>query len=225
MLKKRSPLGIIAGCVLFAAVLFAFRSAEAGTAFVWRVTNTPAPCYLVGTLHALSGKDYPLPKPYYEALHESQQFLFEVDPDRKSDFGKKWDAATTYRNGDDIRHHIHPQTWAFLEKKFRISNYLGHDFHFGEHYVKDMTNLRPWAITYYIWGIRGYSDVFGQHGVDRYFSYQAMRSGKACGELETTSQHVDVLAGMSDIDAEILLLDALVKGDKRRDEFNTSRAA
>ena len=185
------------------------------------------PCYLVGTIHALSGRDYPLPAPYYRALKESQQFYFEVAPDPKSeaDFGKKWDSATTYAVGDDIRHHIHPKTWAFLEKKFRISNYLGHDFHFGEHYVKDMMNLRPWAIAFYVWGIRGYNDVYDQHGVDRFISYRAMRAGKPCDGLETATQHVDVLAGMADIDSELLLLDALVRGDQRRDDFNQMRDA
>jgi uncharacterized protein len=227
MLSHRSPLGLLVGCALVAAFLIFSSVAGAGTACVWRVTNTPAPCYLVGTVHALSGRDYPLPAPYYQALKESQQFYFEVAPDPKSeaDFGKKWDSATTYAGNDDIRHHIHPKTWAFLEKKFRISNYLGHDFHFGEHYVKDMMNLRPWAIAFYVWGIRGYNDVYDQHGVDRFISYRAMRAGKPCDGLETATQHVDVLAGMADIDSELVLLDALVRGDQRRDDFNKMRDA
>ena len=227
MKTKCSPLGIFAGCTLLAAVFAPIQSSIAGSACVWRVTNTPAPCYLVGTIHALSGSDYPLPAPYYQALKESQQFYFEVAPDPKSeaDFGKKWDVATTYLQGDEIRRHIHPKTWTFLEKKFRNSNYLGHDFHFGEHYVKDMMNLRPWAIAFYVWGIRGYNDVYGQHGVDRFISYQAMRQGKACDGLETGAEHVEVLAGMADIDAELMLLDALVRGDQRRDDFNQMRDA
>ena len=191
------------------------------------MVNTPAPCYLVGTVHALSGKDYPLPAPYYQALKESQQFYFEVAPDPKSEdeFGKKFEVATTYPKGDEVRRHIHAKTWAFLEKKFRISNYLGHDFYFGDHYVKDMMNLRPWAIAYYVWGIRGYSDIYSAHGVDRFISYRAMRAGKPCDGLEDAAEHVDVLAGMADIDAELLLLDALVRGDKRLDDFNQLRDA
>ena len=30
---------------------------------VWRVTNAKAPFYLVGSIHALGKKDYPLPTP------------------------------------------------------------------------------------------------------------------------------------------------------------------
>src|SRR5689334_20438590 len=153
MSKFSSPRGILAGCLLAAFYLVSTRSTNAATACVWRVTNTPTPCYLVGTIHALSGKDYPLPAPYYQALKEAQQFYFEVAPDHKSEneFSKLSEEATTYPKGDEIRHHIHPKTWTFLEKKFRNSNYLGHGFHFGDHYVDDMETLRPWAITYYIW--------------------------------------------------------------------------
>ena len=39
-------------------------SAQGGTCCVWRVTSVPQPFYLVGTVHALTSTDYPLPKPY-----------------------------------------------------------------------------------------------------------------------------------------------------------------
>ena len=48
--------------------------------------------------------------------------------------------------------------------------------------------------------------------------------GKGRAGLETAEQHVDVLRGMSDIDAELILLDSLVRGDKRRDDFDATRA-
>ncbi|MDQ3545680.1 MAG: TraB/GumN family protein [Verrucomicrobiota bacterium] len=199
-------------------------SARAATACVWRVTDAPAPFYLVGTIHALSGKDHPLPKPYYEALKQSQQFFFEVDLHAKSDFGKRFVRAATYPKGDDIRRHIHPKTWDFLATRFRRSNYLGKDFHIDDHHVTGIQELRPWAIVSFIWGVNGYSDLSGKYGVDNYLFYQARRAGKPCGALATTAEHVEVLRGMADIDAELMLLDALVRGDKRRDDFNAVRA-
>lgn len=224
MFSTRSLRGIVASGALLATVVFTLPSARAATACVWRVTNAPAPFYLVGTLHALSGKDYPLPRAYSQALHDSQRFYFEISPiDPQDKFGEAFDRAASYSGGDDIRRHIHPQTWNFLQKRFRESNYLGKGFHFGEHYVAGMQNLRPWAIAYYIWGIRGYSDIFSGLGVDNYISYQAKRLGKERGGLESVEQHVDVLRGMSDIDAELILLDALVRGDKRREDFEAMR--
>ena len=52
-----------------------------------------------------------------------------------------------------------------------------------------------------------------------------MRLGKQVGGLETGLEHIEVLQGMSDIDAELTLLDTMVRGDKRRQEFETLRAA
>ena len=225
MPRTRSPLGILAGCTLFAASFIAVHAVPAATACVWRVTNAPAPFYLVGTLHALSGHDYPLPKAYDQAMHDSQQFYFEVAQDRssESDFAKRFEVAAAYPQGDDIRHHIHPQTWDFLQKRFRESNYLGKGWWFGEQYVPGLQNVRPWAIAYYVWGIRGYNDIHGGLGVDNHIAFEAQRRHKACGALESNEQHVDVLRGMADIDAELILLDAVVRGDKRKADYNATR--
>jgi uncharacterized protein len=223
MIKPRSPWGFRVCLVLIAACFGFTTRAGAATACVWRVTNAPAPFYLVGTIHALSGKDYPLPNPYAQALHDSQRFFFEVDQHAQSDFGKRFAHAASYPKGDDIRRHIHPKTWEFLAKRFRNSNYLGKSFHIGDNYVEGIQELRPWAIAAIIWGVSGYSDLSNKYGVDNYFFFQARRAGKDCGALETPEEHVDVLRGMADIDAELLLLDALVRGDKRRDDFNAMR--
>lgn len=227
MFRNRSPFGVIVCCVLVAAYLVSTQSARAATACVWRVTNAPAPFYLVGTIHALSGKDYPLPKAYDQAMRDSQQFYFEIDPDVRSedDFSKRFLKGAIYPKGEDVRRHIHPQTWDFLQKRFRRSNLLGRGWYFGEEYVPGLQNIRSWAIAYYLWGINGYTDVSSKYGVDYHIAYDAKRHGKPCAGLETNEAHVDVLRGMADIDAELILLDALVKGDKRRDEYNESRAA
>lgn len=220
-----SPTGIFAGCFFLAASFLPLSGVHGATACVWRVTNAPAPFYLVGTLHALSGKDYPLPKAYDQAMQDSKQFYFEIDPDIRSeaDFSKRFLKGAVYPNGDDIRRHIHPQTWDFLAKRFRRSNLLGHGWNFGEVYVPGLQNIRPWAIAFYLWGINGYNDISNEYGVDYHISYNAKRHGKPCAGLETNEEHVDVLRGMSDINSELILLDALVRGDKRRDDFNAMR--
>ncbi|MEO8439068.1 MAG: TraB/GumN family protein [Spartobacteria bacterium] len=224
MKKSCSSLSIL-GCAFVAAFSTLNPSAKAATACVWRVTNAPAPFYLVGTMHSLSGHDYPLPKAYEQSMRDSQQFLFEIDPDRRSGeaFSKEFAAAAAYPKGDDIRRHIHPQTWDFLAKRFRESNRLGDGWWFGDQFIPGLQNIRPWAIAFYLWGIRGYSDVRGDLGVDNHIAFQARRHHKACGGLETNTDHVEVLRGMADIDAELLLLDTLVRGDKRKQVYEAMR--
>ncbi len=225
MKTKCSPRELLLAGAFIAGLLFSTQSVSAATACVWRVTNAPAPFYLVGTIHSLSGKDYPLPKAYAQALNDCHRFFFEISPiDKEGKFSKVFANASAYPKGDDIRKHIHPQTWAFLQKRFRESNALGKAFRVGDRYVNGLQELRPWAIAFYVWGIHGYSDISGRYGVDNHLSYQAARKGKERGGLESVEEHVDVLRGMADIDAEIVLLDALVRGDKRRDDFNATRA-
>src|SRR6266487_5054356 len=83
----RIPFLLFGSAVLFAN---AARGAEAlPKCCVWRVTNAKAPFYLVGSIHVLSRKDYPLPCPYDLALKDATRLLFEFDPNRAPEFEKK----------------------------------------------------------------------------------------------------------------------------------------
>jgi len=80
-LRLRVWLAILtAGSIILAA------SVNAATCCVWRITNVGHPFYLAGTIHALASSDYPLPKGYDEALHNSQRLVFEIRFDPKSIF-------------------------------------------------------------------------------------------------------------------------------------------
>src|SRR5205823_4283557 len=93
---RRITCSSITSLLLGLTLLFAV-SARAAQTFpkccVWRVTNAKAPFYLVGSIHALSKKDYPLPAPYELALKNSRRFLFEFDPSRHVEFEKKFETA------------------------------------------------------------------------------------------------------------------------------------
>jgi uncharacterized protein YbaP (TraB family) len=199
---------------------------NAGTCCVWRVMNTPAPCYLVGTLHALSGNDYRLPNGYYQALRDSKRFVFEMNPNLGDDFDNKFARAAAYPKGDDIRRHVHPKTWQILEVNFKNASLFGRQIKLGNTYIEyGMQQLRPWAIADLFYGVPGYSDVHDYFGVDNYFNRQAKRFGKEVAGLETVDEHVEVLHGMTDVESEITLLETIVFRDKERDDFNRLRAA
>src|SRR5436305_14682954 len=83
---------------------------------VWRVTNAKASFYLVGSIHALSKSDYPLPSPYEIALRNSKRFVFEFDPNRHAEFERKFEAAAKYPAGQDIRSKIGPELLAWLRQ-------------------------------------------------------------------------------------------------------------
>ena len=208
------------------AFIFFGATSNAATCCVWRVTNAPAPFYLVGTMHALSGHDYPLPAGYNQALHDSNRLIFEIKPDPRSDFSKKLARAAAYPKGDDIRRHVHPKTWQILSVNFRAVGLLGRSIRIGDYYLEQgMQQLRPWAIAYIFYGVRGYNDVYSGLGVDNDLAFEAKRMHKELAGLETDDEHVEVMGGMNDIESELILLEAIVYRDKKRADFNEARAA
>src|ERR1700751_4832495 len=96
-LPARRYHGVLIGLVLLSLTPLSAIAVSPARKFpkccVWRVTNAEAPFYLVGSIHALSKKDYPLPSPYDRALKDSTRFVFEFDPTHHVEFQKKFEAA------------------------------------------------------------------------------------------------------------------------------------
>ena len=181
---------------------------------VWRVTSAKAPFYLVGSIHALSKKDYPLPKPYDIALKDSSRFLFEFDPSQHAEFQKKFEAAAKYPPSQDMRSKISPKLLAWLRKNMFtvIPGARGAD---GERVASFDSQLRykPWWIAQHLAAPASYSKASASHGLDNYFVDHAMKLGKEIGGLESVNEHVAVMGGLSDRDSEFLLQDALSQPD------------
>src|SRR5204863_2399455 len=101
---------------------------------LWRITNAPAPFYLLGSVHALQRSDYRQTPVIEEAIRQSQQFFFEVDPKQEEDFAKKLVEAAKYSKGQQILGKISPKTYGYLQK-ITISG------------MNDWQHLHPWAIA------------------------------------------------------------------------------
>jgi len=181
---------------------------------VWRVTNAKAPFYLVGSIHALSKKDYPLPKPYDIALKDSSRFLFEFDPNLHAEFQKKFEAAAKYPRGQDMRSRISPDLLAWLRKNMFTVIPGARGAH-GEQLANFDSQLRykPWWIAQHLAAPASYSKASASHGLDNYFVDHATKLGKEIGGLESVNEHVAVMGGLSDRDSEFLLQDALSQPD------------
>src|SRR5436189_1287873 len=173
-------------------------------ACVWRVTNAKAPFYLVGSIHALSKSDYPLPSPYEIALRDSKRFVFEFDPNRHAEFERKFEAAGKYPPGQDIRSKIDPELLAWLRQNVatvkpdnrptRRERARNFDTEFC---------YKPWWIAQHLVGPVTYSKTSLSHGLDNYFVDSATREKKEIAGLESVNEHVAVMGGLSDRDSEL----------------------
>ena len=223
--SRRTPCGFIALLAVLTLTPLVTDAATHGKRFpkccVWRVANAEAPFYLVGSIHALSKKDYPLPTPYEIALEDSNRFLFEFDPTRHAEFEKKFEAAAKYPRGQDIRSKVSPELLAWLRKNMFT---VVADARGGKRQrlgsFDNQLRYKPWWIAQHLAAPAAYSKTSASHGLDNYFVDNAMRTGKEIGGLESVDEHVAVMGGLSDRDGEFILQDALTQPDNGDKEFN-----
>jgi uncharacterized protein len=182
---------------------------------VWRVTNVPAPFYLVGTIHSLRAGDYPLAEIYRKALNDSQRLLFEYNPKERAAYEKKFRAAGQYADGKDIRSGLRPETQALLMRNLSV-------FHLRFDEIK---KYKPWALAFRLWSIKGYAAAAQTLSVDGYLSYQAQRLGKEVGGLETVDEHVAFWGNMLELDGENMLLASMNGRNKLNERFEQTRDA
>jgi uncharacterized protein len=188
---------------------------------VWRVTNAKAPFYLVGSIHALSKSDYPLPSPYEIALRDTKRIVFEFDPTRHAEFERKFEAAAKYPPGQDIRSKIDPELLAWLRQNILT---VKADPHRGKRArvagFDSELRYKPWWIAQHLAAPASYSKSSASHGLDNYFVDRAKMAGKEIGGLESVDEHVAVLGGLSDRDGEFMLREALTQPKDGQKEFS-----
>src|SRR3989441_2535071 len=228
---QRQPSVRIVFLLFSSAALFAnaARGAEAlPKCCVWRVTNAKATFYLVGSIHALSRKDYPLPRPYELALKDARRLLFEFDPNRGLEFEKKLAAAGKYPPGQNIRSKIDPKLLAWLRENISAVNVEHNRPKKSPDRVADFDSgagYKPWWIAQHLVDARNSSNMSTSHGLDNYLVSRARKMGKEIGGLESVDEHVAVLGGLSDRDGETILIDALTHPKNDADEFNRMHKA
>ena len=185
------------------------------------MTNAEAPFYLVGSIHALSKKDYPLPSPYDRALKDSTRFVFEFDPNRGAEFEKKFEAAAKYPRGQDIRSKIDPALLTWLRQNILT---VTADPRRGKQArtarFDSELRYKPWWIAQHLAAPASYSKSSASRGLDNYFVDHARVAGKEIAGLESVDEHVSVLGGMSDREGEFMLRDALTQPEDGAKELS-----
>ena len=179
---------------------------------LWRVTGTRAPVYLLGSIHSLRAGDYPLAPVIEDAVKQSQEFWFEVDPRRDDLFAKKIVAAAKYPNGVQIKGRINPKTYAYLQKITQGG-------------MNVWQHVKPWAIAAFLLRHPGYERLSYAYGIDNHIAEEAKHRGRPVGGMESIDEHVRVFSDMQEIEGEVFLLQTLVYADEGPKRFAESVAA
>jgi uncharacterized protein YbaP (TraB family) len=179
---------------------------------LWRVTNAKAPFYLLGSIHALRANDYPLPAVIDQAIQQSQQFYFEIDPDGFDEYHRRVEEAARLPHGVEIKDKVHAKTWDYLRTTARGGNF-------------DWVHYKAWAIAEYVLDYPTHEPFSSAFGVDNYVVKKAKQRGRPMRGLESAADHAAIHTGMNDIESEAFLLRAIVYADKLEAQVREDIAA
>lgn len=152
---------------------------------------------MFGTVHSLPLRNWKFPPAVENAIHDSRQFWFEIDPNRGDLFTKKLTGAAKYPKGTTIRDKVDPKTYATL---VRIS---------GSGFSGFWQNLRPWAVAMIMFDPR-YGRFSHAYGADNHVLEEAKWRRCPVGGIETMDEHIRVFSGMTDSEGEMYLLQTIV---------------
>src|SRR5437016_1666349 len=204
------PLKLGRGVAMACVFAFPFFSAAAGSPpakssggrhCLWRVTNAKAAFYLLGSVHRMRDGDYPLPGIMEQAINESQQFYFEYDPKRDDELERKLQAAAKLPHGQEIKDKVHTKTWDYLRTGARGGSF-------------DWVHLKAWAVAMSVLDYPVHERLSAAYGLDNYVEKKARGRNCPMRGLESVDDHVAVFGGMSDIESEAYLLQAIVYADQ-----------
>lgn len=197
-----------AGLKLVAIAVFwsVAAAAPAGAASVWKVTGpNGGTLYLGGSIHALRSTDYPLPAAFNRAFDASSRIVFEVDEKALRGTTTSLGKAGKYPKGDSLKNHVDPRTYDYVRRVFALMNVPEQQF----------ASYRPWMLVLML-----QSQSMGQYssslGVDQFLLNRAKANKKPVLGLETMREHAEVYSGLSDRQAETLLLFTFLPGEDGR---------
>lgn len=175
--------------------LFAFASvASTPAASVWKVTGpNGGTIYLGGSIHGLDSTDYPLPSAYNRAFDATSALVIEDDPNVSRREADKFFKSGFYSRGDSLKNHVDPRTYDYVRRVFRTVP------------EAELAKCKPWMLITMLW-----SGGTNALGVEAFLMNRARINKKPILGLESFREHANVLAGMPDKQAELVLLQTFI---------------
>jgi uncharacterized protein YbaP (TraB family) len=167
---------------------------------LYRISGHGRVAYLFGTVHVGARSFYPLAPEVSRALGMASRVVVELDTRANDAFARAVDHHGSYRAGDDLRHHIGPDTLA------RLTDVL----HAAGISVASMVRLKPWLVANIVLSLE--LERHGYHrseGVEQVLLAQAHGRGAPVAELESADYQLALFDTMDDVEAERYLRETL----------------
>ena len=157
---------------------------------MWRIDGARNSIYLLGSIHMLREKDYPLPSAIYKAYEEAEALIMEIDMDNIDPVAEQAVATELglIQGGRTLRDLMGPEQYAEAES-------LAEELQIP---LQLLEKSEPWyaAINVEMMMLMriGFNPM---HGVESHFSEIAQRDDKEILGLETTRQQLEFLDNLS----------------------------
>jgi uncharacterized protein YbaP (TraB family) len=166
-----------------------------------------------GSVHALQKSDYPLPAAYLRAFDASSRVAFEVDERALKESSESLVKMGKYRQGDSLKNHVDPRTYAYLRRLFGLMNVPEETF----------ARCRPWLIVVLLQSSSA-RRALPEPGVDDFLMKRAAKRSMPMVGLESVEEHARVYSGLSDRESEILLLVTFIPSGSAGGQDNLMKA-
>jgi len=157
---------------------------------MWRIDGARNSIYLLGSIHMLREKDYPIPSAIYKAYEEAETLIMEIDMDDIDPVAEQAIATELglIQDGRALRDLMGPEKYAEAES-------LAEDLQIP---LQLLEKSEPWyaAINVEMMMLMriGFNPM---HGVEFHLSEFAQRDNKEILGLETTRQQLEFLDNLS----------------------------
>lgn len=179
-------------CWVLVVLAFACQSAKPQNAsaereFLWEAKGGNSTVYLMGSIHALRARDYPLPAVFDEVFGIAQQVVFEIpfNETTATEIGRFVQERAFYPRGRSIHGDL-PRRVSTLLRAYGRQNGLGEDY---------FDSSRPWYAYLQVANLAIQNLGFDTDlGVDVYYYDKAEAAGKRLLALETVQFQLNLLA-------------------------------
>jgi uncharacterized protein len=169
---------------------------------LWKVQSSHNTVYLLGSIHVLQEKNYPLDHQLYEAFNQAFTVMFEVDLDGLTSPFSQLQMLTKglYLNGQNLQRVLSTDSYETAKANFAELGFNIENFH----------RMKPWMAATAVTALElqklGFESAWG---VDRHFFEKAQKAGKDIKGLESVEFQLGLFDNLSTSIQELFLLQSL----------------
>ncbi len=173
-----------------------------GQHILWKVQSKTNALYVLGSIHVLQEKHYPLDPKIYSAFAQCQSVMFEVDLGSLADpqIQMQMLAKGLFMDGQTLQGALSPTNYQKAKRAFS---------ELGLH-IDQFQQMEPWMAAISVTALKiqelGFESAYG---IDQHFYDRAKKTGKSISGLETVDFQLNLFDRLSPEMQELFLLQSL----------------